>query len=169
MAETEIEAFNALRRLLVATSTEAVEAADMAAADVYYRIIQGAAPVLKADTPSPGHPAGQLRASVKIIKSARTKLLSTMQGNVTPRIFVGPEKRAGYYGFFIEHGWVATGPRRRQRAAVGNTHSQRGVTGGHKVDAHPWFEPAVQQAESQAVQAAHTAFSAKLQELDSKG
>ena len=166
MAESEIEAFNALHRLLAATSSEAVTAADEAAAQVFLSSAQGAAPVT--EEPHPGHPPDQLRESVSIVRSNKTKMLSSMQGNVSQRIFVGPTKRKGYYGYFVEQGWTATGPKRRERPAANTTHAQHGVTGGHKIAGHPWFDPAIQAAQPTASQAAEAAFDQKLQELDSR-
>jgi len=165
MAESEIEAFNALRKVLSAVSIEAVGAADEAAAEVYLRAAVAAAPI------GPGnkeHPSGQLRESIAIVRSNRTALLSSQQGGVGPRVFVGPTKKKGYYGYFIEHGWIATGPKRRGRIATNATHSQRGVAGGHKIPGHPWFEPAIKAAEARAMDAAQTAFDQKLKEIDSR-
>ena len=167
MAEVEIEAFSALHRLLAAVSNEAVAAADEAAAQVFLAAARSAAPVTSAV--HPGHPPGQLQRSVAIVRSANTKMLSSMQGNVAPRIFVGPTKKAGFYGYFVERGWTATGPKRRERAATNTTHSQKGVTGGHKIEGRPWFDPAIQGAQQQAAEAAQAAFDQKLQELDSSG
>jgi len=166
MAESEIEAFNALHRLLAATSSEAVTAADEAAAQVFLSSARGAAPVTGEQ--HPGHPPGQLRESVAIVRRAKTRMLSSMQGNVSQRIFVGPTKRQGYYGYFVEQGWTATGPKRRERPATNTTHAQHGVTGGHKIAGHPWFDPAIQAAQPTASQAAEAAFDQKLQELDSR-
>ena len=166
MAESEIEAFNALHRLLAATSSEAVTAADQAAAQVFLAAGQTAAPVTQEKNPD--HPPGQLRQSVAIITSNKTKMLSSMQGNVSQRIFVGPTKKLGFYGYFVEQGWTATGPKRRERPATNTTHAQHGVTGGHKIAGHPWFDPAIQAAKPTASQAAEAAFDQKLQELDSR-
>ena len=166
MAESEIEAFAALRNLLAAVSTEAVAAADQAAAEVYLRAAIAAAPVATRNDAS--HPPGQLRESIEIVGSDKTKLLSSMQGDVTRRIFVGPTKKKGFYGYFVERGWTATGPKRRARAATNTTHSQRGVSGGSKIEARPWFDPAIEGAESAAMEAAQNAFDQKLQDIDSR-
>ena len=156
MANTGSEEFDALIRLLRATSAEAVPAAENAAALVYQNAATAAAP----------HKTGQLRSSVKIIEG---RPLKTLMGDTRRRLFVGPEKRKGYYGFFLEKGWTATGRRRRARVATASTHSQRGIAGGRKIPGRPWFEPAIRGADSAAVQAAEAAFSDKLQQLDSKG
>jgi hypothetical protein len=157
MAESEIEAFNALHRLLGSISGEAVQAADEAAAAVFLAAAKAAAPVK----------TGQLQRSIKIITSAKSSALaSSLQGNIAPRMWVSPEKKTGYYGFFVERGWVTVGSRRRGRASTGSTHSQRGAQGGHKVPGRPWFDPAIAAAEEAAVEAAESAFNAKLGELD---
>ena len=122
MAEVEIEAFNALRRLLAAVSTEAVAAADEAAAEVYLSAASAAAPVAEHESGSSARAAAGERGDRP---GGPSKLLSSQQGNIAHRIFVGPTKKKGFYGYFLERGWTATGPKRRARTATATTHSQR--------------------------------------------
>ena len=155
MAGIEADEFNALAKLLRATSAEAVPVAEDAAAQVYLQAAKSAAP----------RRTGQLQQSIKVIEG---KPRRTLMGDTRNRLFVGPEKKKGYYGYFVEKGWTATGPKRRKRGATMTTHSQSGVTGGRKIPGRPWFEPAVRSADAQAVQAAEAAFNAKLRELDQR-
>jgi len=182
MAESEFEAFNALRRLLVSIPKEAVPAAEDAAAQVYLNAAIAAAP----------RKTGTLAGSIKIIEG---KIRATLSGDVR-RVFVSPEKRKGYYGFFLEKGWrVPLGPRqtfytkrgalaraarakglpgraftsrRLARSGRGAAHSQQGLTGYKQIPGRPWFWPAINAADSAAVQTAEVAFNEKLKELDSR-
>lgn len=172
MAQIEIEAFQSLIKLLEATSAEAIPAAQNAAAQVYQQAARSAAPVETSGNPfgknrnvTPKHP-GQLLESVKIIQGREIKKLAMGKGQPLRRLFVGPEKKKGFYGYFLEHGWTATGPKRRERTATKNTHSQKGVSGGRRIQRPPWFEPAIKSSDSAAVSAAETAFNQKLRELD---
>jgi hypothetical protein len=159
MAGFEQEAFEALRDMLAATSTEAIPAAEDAAAKVYLQAARAAAPV----------DSGQLRASIKIIESKNKAALTVESGGGTRRrLFVGPEKKKGYYGFFLEKGHKTAGPHRVKRRASGNTHSQSGVSAQRMIPAKPWFEPAIQGADSAATSAAESAFNSKLQELNGR-
>jgi hypothetical protein len=176
MAETEIEAFNALKRLLEAASNEAAAEAIEAAASVYLEAAKAAAPV-GSDSNNPwskgfgrnaSHSSGQLRESIQIIGTDKSKLLSSLQGNVSQRVFVGPEKKKGYYGFFVEKGHNTAGPHRIKRTANRTTHSQQGVISRKSVPARPWFEPAIKSAESRAIEAGQRAFNKKLEEIDSR-
>jgi hypothetical protein len=67
------------------------------------------------------------------------------------RLLIGPEKKKGYYGFFLEKSWTWS-RRRRRRAATGNIHLQAGSTeGSHRIPPHPWFpNPAEVEARAQA-------------------
>lgn len=171
--------FDALIRLLRATSAEAVPAAENAAAVVYRDAAIAAATVLRK--------SGDLAASIKIIEGRPQK---TLMGDTRNRLFVGPEKKKGYYGYFVEKGHrsplgsavthtsrgdryhrpgeVIT-TRRLTRAGGKAPHSQIGLTTSKTIGAHPWFEPSQRAADGRAEQAATQAFNAKLQELDSKG
>jgi hypothetical protein len=166
MAETEIGAFNALIRLLEAASTEAAAAAIDAAANVYLEAARSAAPI--GTSLKSSHPPGQLRESIRVIKSNKSSLFSSLQGNVTQRVFVGPEKKTGYYGYFVEKGHKTAGRRRIARRATQTGHSQRGSTKSNSIAARPWFERAIQSAESRAIEAGQNAFNQKLEEIDSR-
>jgi hypothetical protein len=172
MAEVEIKDFNDLVKLLKGASAEAVPAAVDAAAAVYLEAARAAAPVSQARQQFknlPAHPSGQLRASIKVIGGRQTRLLSSAQGNIARRVFVGPEKKTGYYGYLVEKGYTAMGGAgRKARKAKGGTHSQRGVSAGRKIRGRAWFEPAIKAADSAALRAAQDAFNAKLNELASR-
>lgn len=170
MAGIEADEFTALIRLLRGASEEAGVAAENAAAIVLQRAAQAAAP----------RRTGQLAASIKIIESKDRKALAIRAG-ASPRLrlFVGPEKKKGYYGYFVEKGhrspkgkaiMIAGKPSRRiKRSGSGLAHSQSGLTTFTDIPAHPWFRPAIEAAIPQAEQAAEAAFDAKLEELDAKG
>jgi HK97 gp10 family phage protein len=154
MAGIEADEFGALVKMLESIPEEAVPAAQDAAAEVFKAAAIAAAPV----------ESGQLKGSIKIFKSKNRNLT----GREFTRVLIGPEKKKGYYGFFLEKGWTATGPKRRGRKATKSAHSQRGVSGGRKIPDKPWFEPAMRQAEARAEQAAESAFEAKLRQKDSE-
>jgi hypothetical protein len=159
MANVELEAFNGLYEMLRDVSKVAVVAAEDAAAKVYRDAARAAAPVGK----------GQLRRSIKIVEGKLRGTLSMGVGLSTRgRLFVGPEKRTGFYGFFLEKGHKVSGPRRIKRGRSGSTHSQAGSAATGTVDARPWFEPAMIAAEPQAMEAFESAFNAKLDELNRK-
>jgi hypothetical protein len=161
MAGFESEAFNALRDMLAGVSKEAIPEAEDAAAKVFLSAARAAAPVV----------SGRLRKSIAIIEGKDTGVLSTGFGGTTRRrLFVGPEWRKGYYGFFVEEGHKTAGPHRvrRSRSLDGRTHSQSGVETSKMVSARPWFEPAINASEPKALQAAEAAFNTKLQELNGK-
>lgn len=152
--------FDALIKLLRATSAEAAPAAENAAAAVYRDAAIAAAP----------RRSGQLAASIKIIEG---RPLKSLMGETRQRLFVGPEKKKGYYGYFIEKGYTATGRatraktgRRSARNATATTHGQKGISGGRHIPGRPWFAPAIAGADSRAVNAAETAFDVKLKQLD---
>jgi hypothetical protein len=181
---TGAEEFDALIRLLRATSEEAVPVAENAAAVVYRDAARAAAP----------RKTGQLAASVKVIEGRPAK--GVLYGETRRRLFAGPEKKKGYYGYFVEHGWKAptgprvtytttrgdrwnpaghtytTGRRRRVESMVsrqgGRTASQMGRTSYKKIDAKPWFHRSQRNADSSAARAAETAFEGKMSELDSR-
>jgi hypothetical protein len=159
MAGFEQDAFESLRELLGKTSTEAIPAAEDAAAVVFRNALRAAAPVK----------SGQLRSSISIIEGKDKSALSMeVGGSRRRRLFVGPEKKKGFYGFFLEKGHKTPGPRRVARPATGNTHSQSGISSSERVGATPWFEYAINSAESRALQAAETAFNQKLQQSDKR-
>jgi hypothetical protein len=159
MAGFEQEAFGNLRDLLVDTAKEAVPAAEDAAAQVFLQAIRSAAP----------SKTGQLRASIKIIESKDKSALSVEAGGTARRrLFVGPEKKTGYYGYFVERGHKTAGSKRISRTGRGASHSQKGVAATGNVEAHPWFVDAVNAAEPRALAAARAAFDDKLNELNSR-
>ena len=170
--------FDALIKLLRATSEEAVPAAEDAAAIVYRDAALAAAP----------RKTGQLAASIKVIEGRPQRALT---GSTRNRLFAGPEKKKGYYGYWLEHGWkMPTGPRltyktrrgdrwnpaghtyttgRRWRiSGAGAAHSQMGRANYKQIPARPWFYASQRAADSQAVQAAETAFNAKMEELNNR-
>lgn len=171
------EEFDALIRLMRETSEEAVLAAEDAAAEVYRSVIQAAAP----------HRTGQLEASVKIIEGRPGKGLT---GDTRRRLFVGPEKKKGYYGYWGEHGWKhPIGPKVSYTTERGDrwnkaghtyttgalkrgtgkaAHSQMGTEQYKQIPARPWFDAAVKSADAGAEQAATEAFNAKLEEIDAR-
>jgi len=88
MARTDIEyAFEQIRDMLKNGSKEAINAATKAAADVYIRAAKQAAPK------KTGQPAQSIGLIEGRPKSGHAKTL-----------YVGPEKKKGYYGFFREKG-----------------------------------------------------------------
>lgn len=105
---------------------EAIQAAENAAAQVVKEAAEAAAP---RDT-------GQLASSIQVFESRDRKALT---GQTRRRLLIGPEKRKGFYGFFLQKGWIWS-KGRRKRMATGNTHSQSGpTTGSHRIPPHPWF------------------------------
>ena len=150
MAGVEIKGFEELRRnvatLEKAIVDKALKAAEDAAAQFVKQAIEAAAP----------RKTGQLASSVKIFESQNRKTLS---GQTRLRILVGPEKKKGFYGFFLEKGWISSRGRRR-RVATGSTHSQSGPTeGSRRVPPHPWF-PNPADVEARARAAGEAAFKA---------
>lgn len=156
MARYDVPEFEALRKLLESTAAIAVPAAENAAAEVYREAISAAAP----------RRTGQLSRSVKVFEGKNRGALT--QEFERRRLLVGPEKKKGFYGYFVEKGWTATGSRRKGRTATKTTHSQRGVSGGRKISGRPWFGQAVKSADSRALQAAEEAFNNKLNQLAAK-
>jgi len=170
--------FDALIRLLRATSAEAVPAAEDAAAVVYRDAARAAAP----------RKTGQLAASVKVIEGR--PISGTLTGETRKRLFAGPERKKGYYGYFLEHGWKhPIGPRttyttkrgdrwkpagstyttgRLRRYTGGYAASQMGTTQSKQIPARPWFEASQRAADARATAAAEAAFEAKMKELDSR-
>lgn len=172
-----LDAFDALADLLKNGVPEAVIAAEDAAAKIYQQAIRSAAP----------QKTGQLKSSAKIFESKDRKVLS---GENRKRVLVGPEKKRGFYGYFLEHGWKAPrGPRvtyttirgdrwnpkgttyttgRLRRTTGGAASSQMGREEFKQIPARPWFDSAVKGADSAAETAAESAMNAKLSELDGR-
>jgi hypothetical protein len=148
MAGIEMKGFEELKRNVEALSKivqdEAIKAAENAAAQVAKAAVEAAAP---RDT-------GQLASSVQMFESRDRKALT---GQTRRRLLIGPEKKKGFYGFFLQKGWIWS-KGRRKRSATGNTHSQSGpTTGSHRISPHRWF-PDPARVEAQAYEAGQRAF-----------
>jgi hypothetical protein len=145
MAGIEMKGFEDLKRDVERFSKivqdEALNAAEEAAANVIVRIVEAAAP----------RKTGDLAGSVKVVESHDRQQLT---GNTRRRLLIGPTKKKGYYGFFLDKGWRhPLGPRitlstrrgnvfttgRLARPSSGNTHSQRGVSGYRTIAPRYWF------------------------------
>ena len=87
---------------------KALQAAEDAAAQVVRQAVESAAP----------GKTGQLAGSVKVFESTDRKILT---GSPRRRLLVGPDKKKGFYGFFLQKGWIWS-KGRRKRTAAGNTH-----------------------------------------------
>ena len=151
MARTDIEdAFSSLRHLIKTATPGAVKAAQKAAGDVYVRAAKQAVPVK----------SGRLKQSIKIIQGRPDHY-----GN--RHLYVSPDKKTGYYGYFLEKAHRA-----HLRAFNGRVHSKRLARKGNKVThsqsgesepthiipARPWLEPAIKGIEAEAQRAAEEAF-----------
>jgi HK97 gp10 family phage protein len=148
MAGIEMKGFEDLKRNVEAFSKvvqdEAIKAAEDAAAQVVKAAVEAAAP---RDT-------GQLASSIRVFESQDRKALT---GQTRRRLLIGPEKKKGFYGFFLQKGWIWS-KGRRKRAASGNTHSQSGPTeGSHRIPPQKWF-PDEAAVEAKAFSAGDTAF-----------
>ena len=102
MPGVEIKGFEELRRnaerLGKAIAEEAVTAAEDAAARVVKAAVESAAP----------RKSGQLASSVRIFEGVDRKALT---GSIRRRLLIGPEKRKGFYGYFLDVGWNIRGKR----------------------------------------------------------
>jgi len=153
MAGVEIKGFQELVRNCNYLSKEvldkALQAAEDAAAQVVKEAVESAAP----------RKTGQLAGSVKVFESTDRKILT---GSPRRRLLVGPDKKKGFYGFFLQKGWIWS-KGRRKRAASGNTHSQSGPTeASHRIPPHPWF-PNPAEVEARAQAAGEAAFMAVIE------
>jgi hypothetical protein len=153
MAGVEIKGFQELVRncdyLSKVVLEKALRAAEDAAAEVVMRAVKSAAP----------RRSGQLADSINVFESIDRRALS---GSPRRRLLIGPGKKKGYYGFFLEKGWTWS-RRRRRRVAKGNTHSQSGPTeGSYRIPAHPWF-PIPAEVEARAQSAGEAAFIAVIE------
>ena len=125
-----------VERLAGVSGIEALQSAQDSAAKVIRDAVKASAP--RGET-------GQLSKSVKIFKS-KPKGLSVSSTTAAVRILIGPEKKKGYYGFFLAKGWRTPlgnaqafttrrgrsfTTRRIARTATGSAHSQRGHPGCH--------------------------------------
>jgi hypothetical protein len=170
MAGIEMKGFEDLRRDIDKFSKvvqdEALNAADEAAANAVVKIMEAAAP----------RKTGDLAGSVKVVESHDRQQLT---GNTRRRLLIGPTKKKGYYGFFLDKGWQhPVGPRvtlstrrgrvfttcRLARSASGNTHSQRGVSGYKTIPPGYWFTKLSPAMESAARSAGEKAFSSRIQQ-----
>jgi hypothetical protein len=125
---------------------KALRAAEDAAAKVIKEAVEAAAP----------RKTGQLAQSTGVFEGIDRK---TLTGSPRRRLLVGPGKKKGFYGFFLQKGWIWSKGRRR-RAATGNTHSQSGPTeGSHRIPPHPWF-PNQADVEARAFEVGQSAFEA---------
>jgi len=159
------EEFDALIKLMRATSEEAVPFAENAAAKVYKDAAIAAAP----------RRTGQLAASIKIIEGRR---LRTLTGETRRRLFVGPEKRKGYYGYWLEKGRkgfdVAVRKLSKTKAKALHWKDKSGkdvfMNRAHvpPMGKREWFYPSQRSVDGAAEDAASAAFEAKLAEIDSR-
>ena len=148
-------------------ATEALEAAENAAAKLIKERLQAAAPVGSMATRD-RHP-GQLKRSIRIVKYKDRAQLhglasATMDRGATQKLVIGPERKTGFYGFFLEHGWRSAGSKRIARKGTKTTHSQSGTTkhkwiaGGHQ----GWFSRVADTVEQSAIAAGEAAAMALL-------
>ncbi len=170
MAGIEMKGFGDLKcdieRFSKVVQDEALTAAEEAAANAVVKIVEAAAP----------RKTGDLTGSVKIVESLGRQ---QMTGNPRKRLLIGPTKKKGYYGFFLDKGWRhPVGPRvtlstkrgkvfttgRLARPAAGNTHSQRGVSGYRIVSPRYWFTKLAPAMESAARNAGERAFASRIQQ-----
>lgn len=121
----QVHGFEELRKntehLADVVVTEAIERAQDVAAAVIKSVLEAAAP--KGET-------GRLVGSIVVYESVDKKALTK---NRMRRLLVGPEKRKGFYGFFLEYGTL-------------------------RMRARPWARPAADGAESSALEAGKMAF-----------
>jgi hypothetical protein len=153
MAGVEIKGFQELVRncnyLAKEVLEKALQAAEDAAAQVVRQAVESAAP----------RKTGQLAESVAVFEGIDRTAIA---GSPRRRLLIGPGKKKGYYGFFLQKGWVWS-KGRRKRAASGNTHSQSGPTEGiHRIPPHPWF-PDQSVVEAKAYAAGEAAFVASIE------
>lgn len=125
---------------------------------------------------------GQLASSIVTIEAKRkNELVGTKSGR--RGLYVGIEKKKGYYGYWLDVGWTTTGrkklvsvswhgapaklewTRRRARPSSRGTHSQQGTTSGRKIPGTHWFTNAVQSAMAAAKRAYEDAFHDALRKI----
>jgi hypothetical protein len=171
MAGIEMKGFEDLKRdveaFARAVQDEALKEAEDAAARAVVKIVEAAAP----------RESGALAASVEAVESHDRRQLT---GDTRRRLLIGPTKKKGFYGFFLDKGWKhPKGPRvtlqtrrgrsfttgRRQRSAHGNTHSQRGVSGYRQITGTKWFSRLAPNMESAARSAGEAAFASKINRI----
>jgi hypothetical protein len=153
MAGVEIKGFQELVRncnyLSKVVLEKALQAAEDAAAEIITQAVKSAVP----------RKSGQLAESIDVFEGVDRTALT---GSSRRRLLIGPGKKKGYYGFFLEKGWTWS-RRRRRRATTGNTHSQSGPTAGsQRIPPHPWF-PNPAEVEARAQAAGEAAFMAVIE------
>lgn len=153
MAGVEIKGFQELVRNCNYLSKVVLEKALQAAEDAAAQVVRQAV-----ESPAP-RKTGQLAESIDVFEGIDRTALS---GSPRRRLLIGPGKKRGYYGFFLEKGWTWSKSWRR-RAATGNTHSQSGPTeGSHHIPPHAWF-PDAAEIEGRAQAAGEAAFMAVIE------
>jgi hypothetical protein len=171
MAGIEMKGFEDLKRDVEAfartVQDEALKEAEDAAAQAIVKMVEIAAP----------RDSGDLARSVEIVESHDRRQLT---GDTRRRLLIGPTKKKGFYGFFLDKGWKhPIGPRitlstrrgrvfttgRRARAGYRNTHSRRGVSGYRTIPGTKWFSNLTPRLESAARAAGETAFTNKVNQI----
>jgi hypothetical protein len=150
MAGVEINRFQEIVRNCNYLSKEvlgkALQAAEDAASQVVRQAVESAAP----------RKTGQLAGSINVFEGIDRKALSRSPRR---RLLIGPAKKKGFYGFFLQKGWIWS-KGRKKRAASGNTHSQSGsIESSHRIPPHAWF-PNPADVEAKAQEAGASAFMA---------
>jgi hypothetical protein len=144
---------------------DALREAENAAAQAVIRIIQ-------ANTP---RASGDLAGAIEVIESSDRRALSK---GARRRLLVGPNKKMGFHGYWIDRGWKhPKGPRERKQTrrgrsfttgrltrANGRVHSQQGISGYVQVRPRYWFTKLA----PQMLSAAHTAGMRVLQSYSKK-
>ena len=167
MAGIKIEGLDAILKQLRdigATATmEALEAAENAAAQLVKERLRQAAPVGSTATRDK-HP-GQLRRSIRVVKyKDRAQLHGlvsmTIDRGATQKMVIGPERKTGYYGYFLEHGWRSPSFRRIKgsKYLTKMYPNQKRIHGGHQ----GWFSRVVDTVEESAMAAGEAAAMALL-------
>jgi hypothetical protein len=154
MAGVEIKGFQELVRncnyLSKVVLETALQAAEDAAAETVTQAVKSAAP----------RKSGQLAESIDVFEGIDRTALT---GSSRRRLLIGPGKKMGYYGFFLEKGWTWSKGRRSREAAARNTHSQSGRSEGtHRIPPHQWF-PDSAKIEARAYAAGEAAFMAVIE------
>jgi len=130
---------------------DAVREAEDAAAAAVVRVIEANAPRDK----------GDLAKAIDIVESTDRRALTK---GARRRLLVGPNKKMGFYGFWLDTGWKhPTGPREKKQTRRGRqyttgrrarqngrAHSQQGVSGFVQVRPRYWFTKLAPQMQSAA-------------------
>jgi len=107
MVGVEIKGFQELVRncnyLSKDVLEKALQAAENAAAEAVRQALESASP----------RKTGQLAESINVFEGIDRTALS---GSQRRRLLVGPGKKKGYYGFFLEKGWTWSKGRRNRAA-----------------------------------------------------